>query len=265
MARRHTPAAVAAAVVLLLATACGAAGTTDAAAPGASTAPGEETRLTVFAAASLRTVFEQIGADFEEAHPGTEVVLSFAGSSTLVSQLAAGAPADVLVTADRQNMTTAADQGLLAATPQVFTTNVPTLVAGADNPLGLTSLADAAQSEVDLVLCAEQVPCGVAAHEVADAAGVSLSPVSEETSVTAVLGKVTAGQAHAGIVYLTDAAGAGEDVTQIDLPRAEEARTEYPAVVTAAAEEPELGEQFVAHLSSDGAQQHLADAGFGGP
>src|SRR3546814_10928862 len=56
-----------------------------------------------------------------------------------------------------------------------------------------------------LVICAPQVPCGAATKKVETATGETLSPVSEESSVTDVLNKVTSGQADAGIVYVTDA------------------------------------------------------------
>ena len=60
----------------------------------------EPTTLTVFAAASLTEVFEEIATEYERTAPNTDVTFSFAGSSDLVAQISEGAPADVIATAD---------------------------------------------------------------------------------------------------------------------------------------------------------------------
>ncbi len=245
--------------VLLLAS-CGPASTT-----GSSGTGGATTELTVFAAASLRVVFDEVGTKFEEANPQVTVRLNYAGSADLITQLDAGAPADVLVTANQSTMDRAVDAGTVTAAPVVIATNVPVLIVPADNPAGLTDLESAAAPGVDLVVCAPQVPCGAAAQTLAENADIDLTPVSEENSVTDVLGKVTSGQADAGIVYATDAADAGEAVTTIELPGADQARTEYPAAVTASTEHPDQAEAFVDFLQTDPAQALLADAGFQQP
>ncbi|MCT1775630.1 molybdate ABC transporter substrate-binding protein [Brachybacterium sp. p3-SID957] len=245
--------------VLLLAS-CGPASTT-----GSSGTGGATTELTVFAAASLRVVFDEVGTKFEEANPQVTVRFNYAGSADLITQLDAGAPADVLVTANQSTMDRAVDAGTITAAPAVIASNVPVLVTPADNAAGLTDLESAVAPGVDLVVCAPQVPCGAAAQTLAENADIDLTPVSEESSVTDVLGKVTTGQADAGIVYATDAADAGEAVTTIDLPGADQARTEYPAAVTASTEQPEQAQAFVDFLRQDPAQALLADAGFQQP
>ncbi|MFQ6485737.1 molybdate ABC transporter substrate-binding protein [Brachybacterium epidermidis] len=254
---------VAALLPVLLLASCGPASTT-----GSSGTGGATTELTVFAAASLRVVFDEVGLEFQDAYPGTSVRFSYGGSADLISQLDAGAPADVLVTASGPTMDRAIDAGAVTAAPVVIATNVPVLIVPADNPAGLTDLESAAAPGVDLVVCAPQVPCGAAAQTLAENADIDLTPVSEESSVTDVLGKVTTGQSDAGIVYATDAtdaADAGEAVTTIDLPGADQARTEYPAAVTAFTGQPEQAQALVDFLRQDPAQALLADAGFQKP
>ena len=46
--------------------------------------------ITVFAAASLKSTFTELGAQFEKDNPGTTVTFNFAGSSDLVAQLDPG-------------------------------------------------------------------------------------------------------------------------------------------------------------------------------
>ena len=70
---------------------------------------------------------------------------------------------------------------------------------------------------------------GSASQTVATAAGIKLKPVSQEQSVTDVLGKVTAGEADAGLVYVTDVRAAGQSVQGIAFPEATRAVIEREA------------------------------------
>ncbi|GAA1679717.1 molybdate-binding protein [Citricoccus zhacaiensis] len=235
------------------------------------------TTLTVFAAASLGDSFEELADGFEQENPGVEVEYNIAGSSSLAEQILAGAPADVFASADEPNMHTVVAAGENSGEPEPFATNVLTLVTPADIPAdtpantpGITSLEDATAEGVKLVVCAPQVPCGRAALALAEDAGVELSPVSEEASVTDVLGKVTSGEADAGLVYVTDALGAGESVNAIELENADSAVNTYPITVLAAAaengsEHPELAQRFVDYVLSEEGQSVLEADGFGAP
>ncbi|WP_139982274.1 molybdate ABC transporter substrate-binding protein [Nocardioides litoris] len=223
------------------------------------------TTLVVFAAASLTDSFGQLEQDFEASHEGVDVQLQLGGSSDLVTQVQNGADADVLATADEANMDKlSADE--LGAEPQVFATNTLEIATQPGNPDGIAGLADVAEgSDVDLVTCAPEVPCGAAAQGVAEAAGVALDPVSEEQSVTDVLGKVTSGQADAGLVYRTDVIAAGDEVTGVEVPEAADVVNRYPIAPLASSDQAELAAEFVALVLSDEGQQVLADAGFGAP
>src|SRR3954451_3319437 len=60
--------------------------------------------INVLAASSLTNSFTDLGQQFETAHPGTTINLSFGASSDLVTQIQQGAPADVFASADQSNM-----------------------------------------------------------------------------------------------------------------------------------------------------------------
>ncbi|MEE6294671.1 molybdate ABC transporter substrate-binding protein [Georgenia wangjunii] len=219
--------------------------------------------LTVFAAASLHGVLTERADDAEE-RLGVDVALSFAGSSDLVSQVDAGAPADILVTADARTMSRAADTGLLDGDAVAVATNHLVLVTPADNPAGVTGL-DTSLAGATLVVCAPQVPCGAAAVELAAANGVTLAPVSEEPSVTAVLSKVTTGEADAALVYASDAASAGPAVVTFPVAGAERVVNTYLAAVVAGTEVPRAARAWIDWLAGPDGAAALADAGFGPP
>ncbi len=109
------------------------------------------------------------------------------------------------------------------------------------------------------------MPCGAATAKVASAAGVDLRPVSEEQSVTDVLGKVESGQADAGLVYVTDVQGAGGKVDGVPFDESSEAVNTYPIGVLEESEDPELAQAFAEYVRSATGQKVLAAAGFGKP
>jgi len=221
-----------------------------------------QTEVVVFAAASLKDTFTQLGKDFDSSHPGVTVKFSFDGSSTLVDQLSAGAPADILATADQPNMDKAVTAGLIDGTPAQFTTNVLTLIVPKGNPAGVTGL-DSSLAGKKLVVCADGVPCGSATKKLAAALGVELKPVSEETKVTDVRAKVESGQADAGIVYVTDAKASGDKVESIAIEGTDKARNVYLIGVSKSAAHADLGREFLEFVTGDRGQEVLKAAGFG--
>nr|WP_207803870.1 molybdate ABC transporter substrate-binding protein [Kocuria tytonicola] len=265
--RRLTALAAAVGLSALVLTGCGGqsgGGGAVASSAGSGSGGGEKT-LRVSAAASLTKSFDTLAEDFEKDHPGVDVSVNYGGSSGLVQQLTAGAPADVFASADQKNMAKLTEAGLTKGEPQVFATNVLTLVVPKDNPAGIESFQDVVDQDVKLVTCAPEVPCGAATQEIEKANGVTLQPVSQENAVTDVLGKVTSGQADAGIVYVTDAKSAVDAVKSIEIPRTGEAVNTYPIVALGKAKNPELAGEFVDLVTGERGQKVLVDAGFGAP
>jgi len=251
-----------AATGLLLASAAGC-GADDPS--NAGTSSGEETTLTVFAASSLTDTFTELGKQFEASHEGVTVTFNFAGSSDLVAQIQQGAPADVFASADTANMDKAVSDDLLSGEPVDIASNTLQIAVPPDNPAGVESLQDLATSGTKVVVCAPEVPCGAAATKVEESAGVDIQPVSEEASVTDVLNKVVTGEADAGLVYVTDVIGAGDDVQGITFPESDAAVNVYPIAALSGSQNGDLAQEFVDLVTGEKGQSVLADAGFAKP
>jgi len=221
--------------------------------------------VTVFAAASLTEVFTELGEQLELQHPGLDVRFNFAGSSALATQLTQGAPADVFASADTEQMDVVTNNGLVSTAPALFATNVLEIAVPAGNPGGITGLADLADPEKTIALCAAEVPCGAAAEQVFDAAGLTAAPDTLEEDVKAALTKVTLGEVDAALVYATDVQAAGSAVEGIEFPESADAVNGYPICPLTGAPNPAGARAFVELVGSAAGQEALTAAGFGTP
>lgn len=222
-----------------------------------------ETELHVFAAASLTETFTELAHDFEVEHPGVTVVTNFAGSSALANQINNGAVADVFASAAPTNMDTVVDAGNAADDPVVFARNRLVIAVPADNPHNITGLADLADPDLTVALCAVEVPCGAAAETALAAGAVELTPVTLEQNVKAALSKVTLGEVDAAVVYRTDVRTTGADITGIEFGESAEAVNDYPIVRLTGSAHPDLADQFIDHVRSAAGRETLTAAGFG--
>lgn len=227
----------------------------------------DRTTVTVFAAASLKSTFERLEKVFEKEHPNVDIVLTFAGSQDLVTQMDAGAPADVFASASHSWMQKAKDKKLVTAFPEVFARNSLELAVAEGNPKRIEGLDDlAARPELVTVRCASAVPCGELTDRLLKNAGVdAIEFDTEQNSVTDTLGLVVAGEADAAIVYETDVASAEDTVDGVELAGAERLANTYEIAVTKEAEtanHSEAAQQFVDLVLSHEGQMVFEDAGF---
>jgi molybdate transport system substrate-binding protein len=213
-----------------------------------------DTRVVVFAASSLTDVFERLEAEFEAEHADVDVVVNFAGSSTLVAQLAAGAPVDVLATADLETMSDAVASTTTAGEPVVFARNEIVIAVEPGNPLGIESLDDLGDAVV--VLAAPDVPAGAYARTVLACAGVDVDPASLEQNVRSVAAKVAIGEADAGLVYRTDIV---DDLEAVEVPATCRIDAEYPIVLVSDSAE---ARRFLEFATGPRGVSALSDAGF---
>lgn len=216
----------------------------------------------VFAAASLTNVAEDLAAAFNEDNPDAKLEFNFAGSSALVRQISEGAPSDLFISADIANMDDAlALPEFAGATSKIIATNKLVLVTADGNPGEISELADVKDSLV--AICAPEVPCGTITHEALDYADIELNTSSEEANVADVATKISTGAVDAGFVYQTDAQSLAktQDNTVIELEGID--ANEYPMALTTSGEDNEVAKAFAEFLSSDRAKEILASYGFG--
>lgn len=233
-----------AAALLVLAAACGGGD--------------DERTLTVFAAASLSDVFEELD-------PAAR--FNFAGSDELATQLREGAEADLYAAASPRYPQELFAEGVVER-PRTFATNRLVLIVPRDNPRQIETPADVAAPGVKLVIGAEGVPIGDYTRDVLDRAGrndVLRRVVSEEEDVRGVLGKVALGEADAGFVYATDVAAAADHVRAIELPSESQAKIEYQIAVVRESASREAALRFVQSLLGARGRSSLRAAGFGPP
>jgi molybdate transport system substrate-binding protein len=235
----------------------------------------EQRRLHVFAAASLADAFEAVGAMFEEANPGVEVVFNFAGSQQLAQQISEGAPADIFASANQRQMAAAIAGGrVLGGSEQIFARNRLVVVTPGDNPAGIATLQDLARPGLKLILADRAVPVGryaldfLAAASALPAYTASYSPtvlanvVSYENDVRSVVAKIALGEGDAGIVYASDVALDGEQLGQIAIPDELNSIAAYPIAPIADGPSPELARRFIAYALAPEGQRVLAEYGF---
>ena len=140
--------------------------------------------------------------------------------------------------------------------PGIFKDQVA-IITGGGSGIGLATALELAR------LGGKVAICGRTPEKLEKATGVTLSPVSEEADVKSTLGKVTSGDADAGLVYATDVQAAGADVSGVHFPEAGRATTTYPIAALTNAPQPQLAQQFVDAVTGSDGQQALKEAGFG--
>ncbi|MBX2829883.1 MAG: molybdate ABC transporter substrate-binding protein [Rhodospirillales bacterium] len=171
--------------------------------------------ITVFAAASLTDAIQTAATAYEH-ETGDHVLLSLASSSTLARQIAAGAPADIYISANQKWMSWLEDQNLIVSgSRNNLLSNSLVLIAPADSPITpidittsteLTSMIE--PKDRIAIGDPDHVPAGIYAKQALTSLGqwdVVNPRLARADNVRAALALVERGEAPLGIVYRTDA------------------------------------------------------------
>lgn len=224
--------------------------------------------VTVFAAASTTAPMTEIAERF--AAGGTPVRTVFAASSTLARQIAAGAPADVYVSANLSWMDDLEARGaIVSATRSERLANRLVLVAPADSPLDVTlapgvGLAARLDGRPLAVGDPDHVPSGLYARAALVALGewpALAGRLARSADVRAALALVERGEAAAGIVYASDARASRRVRVVATFPASTHPPIRYAAALVAG-RDGDAAARFHAFLASPEADAIFVRHGF---
>jgi molybdate transport system substrate-binding protein len=223
----------------------------------------------ILAAASMQeSLNEAANAWAAGKHP--RPVLSFAASSALARQIAAGGPADLFISADEAWMDDVQRRGLLAPHSRaMLAANILVLIApkGKATPMRIGKnmpIADALGPSRLAMADPDSVPAGKYGKAALTALGVWPSvagKIARAENVRAALALVERGEAPLGIVYATDARASPKVVVVGTFPASSHPPIRYPIARLARSTNPEA-EGFRRFLLSPRGRAILARFGF---
>ncbi|MEO3989455.1 molybdate ABC transporter substrate-binding protein [Pseudocitrobacter cyperus] len=200
----------------------------------------DESKITVFAAASLTNAMQYIAKEYKK-EKNVDVVSSFASSSTLARQIEAGAPADLFISADQKWMDYAAGK------KAIDTSSRKTLLG---NSLVVVAPKASVQSEITIsaktdwvsllkggrlaVGDPDHVPAGIYAKEALQKLGAwdtLSSQLAPAEDVRGALALVERNEAPLGIVYGSDAVASKGVKVVGTFPEDSHQKVEYPLAI----------------------------------
>ena len=223
--------------------------------------------VVVSIAMSLSEVMERIVFEYEQ-ETQERVVLNAGGSDTLATQIINGAPIDLFISADKNQMDRLQEQSMIQlASRRDLLSNELVLIATADNHSLVNHFNDLMKPEVRRIAIGDPsaVPVGVYAKEYLSAIGLwneIRDRIVPTRNVQAVVSTVASGHAEVGMVYRTDAMRSSNVRIAAPVPRSEGPVIRYPVAITSGSANQFSAQQFLDYLLQEQAQHIFQSAGF---
>jgi molybdate transport system substrate-binding protein len=233
--------------------------------------PAIAAELLVGAAISVQAPLAEAGRRYETLHPEARIHFTFGASSALAAQVRAGAPIDVLVSANERILESLAEDGAVDATSRfTLARNRLVVVVPVNEPdAEIAEPGDLLAPEVErIAIPIAAVPLGGYARDWLRSRGL-LDAISKRIVPTpharATLVAVENRHVDAAIVYATDARATRAARIAFEIPDVEQPVIRYAAVAVAGSRQPELAVDFLAFLRSEAVEVLLQGAGFALP
>ncbi len=224
----------------------------------------EELRLSV--AGSMADVITELGTVFTSLHPHIRLLPNVASSGALAKQMAAGAPADIFISANPEWMDFVVAQGLVASTT-VRPLVANRLVVVGPPKVKARHLIDLPGLQRIALGSPESVPAGRYAQQALIEAGLYESLRAAEKLVLAkdvrqALLYADRGEVDAAFVYATDARLAGRAQILFEIPQALYPPIIYPLGLTVTGQSKDSALIFKDFLFGDAAKAIFSRHGF---
>ena len=225
-------------VLTVLMTGCIGTDTPATPIPTTQAVSGDQTQITVFAAASLKGVISEMGKQFEAENKNIKVNFNFAGSQTLKTQILEGADVDMFISANNKQFTPVVKAGMITE-KKILLNNKLAIAVPKANKKQITDLTDMAGKGVVLVIGNKYVPFGQYTRDIINKyqndshSGYVYEFMSNVKSEVDAVDKIKPllilDEADASLVYKSDISKSyKEDITLIEIPDEYNVIAEYP-------------------------------------
>ncbi|WP_249963385.1 molybdate ABC transporter substrate-binding protein [Histophilus somni] len=232
--------------------------------------PATQAKITVFAAASMSNVLEEIKSEYIKVNPQQEMDFSFASSSVLARQISQGAPAQLFISADQKWMDFLAEKGaIVTESRRDLLGNRLVMIAPQTSQIDHIDLQNSQwHSYLDNTYLAVGDPDHVPAGKYAKAAFLFLqqwndleTKLARANNVRAALALVERGESPLGVVYATDAVASKKVKTVAIFPENTHPAIEYPVAIVKG-QDNEESRKFLDYLRSESAVKIFQQFGF---
>jgi molybdate transport system substrate-binding protein len=241
-----------------------------------------KTEVVVFAAASMTEALNEIAALYAKTAPGVSVIYNFDSSGTLKTQIQAGAPCDIFISAGLLQMNQldiTSDKAVnkdgldfvLQGSRFNIVSNEVVLIVPKGAAKGINDFRDLLTDKVSLAaLGNSDVPVGQYSEQIYTNLGLwadlqKSGKVTYGSNVKEVLAHVASGAVDCGIVYGTDAASESNVSVAAFAPAGSHPPVTYPAAIIKGCANQAAAEAFMQYLKGTEASRVFEKIGFAKP
>ncbi|AKN31857.1 molybdenum ABC transporter substrate-binding protein [Clostridium carboxidivorans P7] len=222
--------------------------------------------ITISAAASLKESLTEIQPKFEKDN-NVKLTFNFGASGTLQKQIEQGAPADVFISAGKQQMDNLEKENLIdKSSRKNLLNNKLVLIVAKDYKDKIKSTSDLVNINSKLAMGEPTVvPAGQYGKESLEKLNIMdkvQSKIVYAKDVKQVVQYVENGEAAAGIVYKSDATVLKNSTIAETISESSHKPIVYPEAIVTASKEKETAKKFLDYLTTDSSKEIFKKYGF---